>query len=69
MFDSVKKQLAALSCPDLRYGIVHPAKLLITVKGRRHTFDTASGAEEFVRGLKADTQEAGTREVTAPNID
>lgn len=64
VFDFVKKQLATLSCLDLRYGIVHPAKLLITVKGRRHTFDTTSGTEEFVRWLKADT-----REVTGPNID
>lgn len=36
VFDPVKKQLAAFSCPDLHYGIVHPAKLLITIRGRRH---------------------------------
>lgn len=69
VFDSVKKQLATLSCPDLRYGIVHPAKLLITIKGRRHTFDNPSRAEEFVRGLKADIQEDGTGEETTPNFD
>lgn len=52
VFDSVKKELASLSIPTLRYGIIHPAKLLVTVKGRRHIFDTAAGAKDFVRGLK-----------------
>lgn len=52
VFDPVKKKLASLSIPTLRYGIIHPAKLLVTVRGRRHIFDTAAGAEEFVHGLK-----------------
>lgn len=74
VFDPVKKQLAALSYPTLRYGVIHPATLLITIKGRRHTFDTASEAEKFVRGLmadteQADTEQADTSEVAEPNIE
>ena len=53
VFDSAKKELASLSIHDLRYGIIHPATLLVTIKGRRHTFDTASEAEAFVQELKS----------------
>lgn len=52
VFDQVKKHLASLSIPGLRYGIVHPAKLLITYQGRRHIFDTTAAAEKFVQGLQ-----------------
>ena len=54
VFDSAKKELASLSNRDLRYGIIHPATLLVTIKGRRHTFDTASEAEAFVQELKSE---------------
>lgn len=56
VFDLVRKKLASPSIPALRYGIIHAAKLLATVKGRWHIFDTASGAEALVREFKADTQ-------------
>lgn len=49
VYDLVKKNLASLSIPALRYGIIHPAKLLVTVKGRRHIFDSALGVEALVR--------------------
>lgn len=49
VFDSVKKELSSLSIPTLRYGKIHPTKLLVTVKGRRHIFDTA--AAEKVLGM------------------
>ncbi|CAL8258521.1 unnamed protein product [Arctogadus glacialis] len=45
----VKKDLAALSIPSLRYGVAHPATLLITYKGKRHTFDAVRTAEDFVK--------------------
>ena len=51
-FDPVKKDLAALSIPTLRYGVAHPATLLITFKGKRHTFDTVKAAEDFVKEIR-----------------
>ncbi|CAL8365917.1 unnamed protein product [Arctogadus glacialis] len=51
-FDQVKKDLAALSIPSLRYGVAHPATLLITHKGKRHTFDAVRTAEDFVKELR-----------------
>ena len=48
VFDSAKKELSSLSMRDLRYGIIHPATLLVMVIGRRHTFNTALEAEAFV---------------------
>ena len=46
-FDPVKKDLAALSIPTLRYGVAHPSTLLITYKGQHHTFDAVRTAEDF----------------------
>jgi len=63
VFDSVKKELASPSIPTLRYGIIHPAKLLVTVKGRRHIFDTAAGAT-VVHGLKDCTPGSAEKETT-----
>ncbi|CAL8348891.1 unnamed protein product [Boreogadus saida] len=51
-FDQVKKDLAALSIPSLRYGVAHPATLLITYKGKRHSFDAVRTAEDFVKELR-----------------
>ncbi|KAK7912682.1 hypothetical protein WMY93_012893 [Mugilogobius chulae] len=67
-FDAAKKILSSLSIQDLRYGIIHPATLLVTVKGRRHTFNTASAAEAFVRGLESEPQMAESSDVT-PDSD
>lgn len=64
IFDSVKKELASLSIPTLRYGIIHPAKLLVTVEGRRHIFDTAAAAKDFVHGLKDCTSGSAEKETT-----
>ncbi|KAK7916165.1 hypothetical protein WMY93_011926 [Mugilogobius chulae] len=68
LFDAAKKILSSLSIQDLRYGIIHPATLLVTVKGRRHTFNTASAAEAFVRGLESEPQMAESSDVT-PDSD
>lgn len=62
-FDAAKKLLTSLSIQDLRYGIIHPATLLVTVKGRRHTFNTASAAEAFVQGLESESQIAESTEI------
>lgn len=64
VFDAVKKELASLSIPTLRYGIIHPAKLLVTVKGKRHIFDTAAGAKDFVHRLKDCTPGSAEKETT-----
>ncbi|KAG7523862.1 hypothetical protein JOB18_008097 [Solea senegalensis] len=53
LFDSAKRELASLSISELRYGIIHPAKLLVTFKGKRHIFDVAPQAEAFVQQLKS----------------
>lgn len=58
VFDAAKKELASLSIRDLRYGIIHPATLLVTIRGRRHTFVTAPETQAFVRKLKAEGNEA-----------
>ena len=50
-FDPVKKDLAALSIPTLRYRVAHPATLLITYKGKRHTFYAVRTAEDFVKEM------------------
>lgn len=54
--DPVKKDLAALSIPTLRYGVAHPATLLITYKGKRHTFDVVRTAEDFVKEMRSQQQ-------------
>ena len=64
VFDSVKKELASLAIPSLRYDIIHPAELLVTVSGERHIYDTAQGAEALARALKGDSQATATGETT-----
>uniref|UniRef100_A0A3Q1C1U7 L1 transposable element RRM domain-containing protein n=1 Tax=Amphiprion ocellaris TaxID=80972 RepID=A0A3Q1C1U7_AMPOC len=54
VFDPVRKELASHSIRGLRYGIIYPATLLVTVRGRRHTFDTKSGAETFLYPTRTD---------------
>lgn len=58
-FDPLKKDLAFSSVASLRYGIVHPVQLLITYKGKRHTFEEVSTAERFVRELKSNYNNSG----------
>lgn len=67
VFDPVKKKLASLAYPTLRFGIIHPATLLITMKGRQHKFDKASKAEKFVQEL-IDTDQADTNVVAESNM-
>ena len=57
VFDGVKRELASLSISDLRYGIVHPAQLLITHNRKCHVFDTAAAAERFVQELRGNSRE------------
>ncbi|KAK7895564.1 hypothetical protein WMY93_020889 [Mugilogobius chulae] len=51
-FDTVKRLLSSLSIPDLRFGIIHPAKMLVTYQGKRHIFNNASEASTFAKQLK-----------------
>lgn len=57
LFDPIKKQLSTLHIQDLRFGIIYPAKMLITSQGSRRVFDTPSAASLFVQQLKANGQE------------
>lgn len=53
LFDPVKRQLAELRGRDLRFGLIYPAKLLVTFEGKRRIFDTPTEANVFVQRLKA----------------
>ena len=50
-FDSVKKTLASLNVPTLRYGVMYPAKLVVSLEGKRHLFEDAKKAEIYARQL------------------
>ncbi len=52
-FDAVKKDLRDLNILELRYGILHPATLCVTHKGKRHLFDNPPDAQRFLQDLKA----------------
>ncbi|KAI2647246.1 LINE-1 type transposase domain-containing protein 1 [Labeo rohita] len=51
-FDAVKKDLRDLNFPELCYGILHPATLCVTYKGKSHLFDNPSDAQRFLQDLK-----------------
>ncbi len=51
-FDAVKKDLLDLIIPELRFGILHPATLCVTYKGKRHLFDNPPDAQRFLQDLK-----------------
>ncbi len=51
-FDAVKKDLLDLIIPELRYGILHPATLCVTYKGKRHLYDNPPDAQRFLQDLK-----------------
>lgn len=51
-FDAVKKDLRDLNIPELRYGILHPATLCVTHKGKRHLFNSPPDAQRFLQDLK-----------------
>ena len=48
-FDGVKQQLRSL---NIRYGIMNPAKLRLTINGQTHEFDSPADAEKFVQGIQ-----------------
>lgn len=50
VFDLVKKQLAALTCPNLHYGVIHPATLLITMKENGTNLMTYRKQKSLSRG-------------------
>ncbi|CAM4650574.1 unnamed protein product [Leuciscus chuanchicus] len=49
-FDDIKQRLRSL---NLRYGIVYPAKLRVTVNGQTHEFEDPSDAEKFLQGIQS----------------
>lgn len=51
-FDAVKKDLLDLNIPELRYGILYPATLCVTHKGKRHLFNSPPDAQRFLQDLK-----------------
>lgn len=58
LFDPVKKnQLLTLRIPDLRFGFIYPARMLITFQGDRHIFVNPSEASSYVQQLKPNGQE------------
>lgn len=56
-FDTVKKDLRDLNIPELRYGILHPATLCVTYKGKRHLFNSPPDAQRFLQDLKDTVQQ------------
>lgn len=58
-FDMVKKGLRELNIPELRYGILHPATLCVTYKGKRHLFNSPPDAQRFLQDFKDKTQQDG----------
>lgn len=50
-FDEARRQLRSLG---LRYGIIPPARLIVTHKGRSHIFNNPSEAEDFIRRIKSE---------------
>uniref|UniRef100_M3ZUA0 HAT C-terminal dimerisation domain-containing protein n=1 Tax=Xiphophorus maculatus TaxID=8083 RepID=M3ZUA0_XIPMA len=70
IFDQVKKDLSSISLelPELRYGVVHPATLLVTYKKKRHAFDKAAEAESFVLQLQRE-RNLVTNQVEATILD
>ncbi|KAF4094561.1 hypothetical protein G5714_024723 [Onychostoma macrolepis] len=49
---TTRKDLRDLNIPELRYGILHPATLCVTYKGKRHLFDNPPDAQRFLQDLK-----------------
>lgn len=47
-FDGVKQQLRVL---NIRFGIIYPAKLRLTINGQVREFENPAEAEKFVQGL------------------
>lgn len=50
-FGEARRQLRSLG---LRYGIIHPARLIVTYKERSHIFNTANEAEDFIKKVQQD---------------
>lgn len=51
-FDAVRQQLRAMG---IRYGMIPPARLLVTHNGQSRIFNQPAEAENFVRNLRAES--------------
>ncbi|KAK9960080.1 hypothetical protein ABG768_010156 [Culter alburnus] len=54
---TTRKDLRDLNIPELRYGILHPATLCVTYKGKRHLFNSPPDAQRFLHDLKDTAQQ------------
>ena len=52
-FGEARRQLQALG---LRYGIIPPARLIVTYKDSSHIFSNANEAQDFIRKIQQDNQ-------------
>lgn len=52
-FGEARRQLQLLG---LRYGIIHPGRLIVTYKDRSHIFNNAKEAEVFIKKVQQDNQ-------------
>lgn len=52
-FGEARRQLRALG---LRYGMIPPARLIVTYKDRSHIFNSADEAEDFIKNIEQDNQ-------------
>lgn len=51
-FDEARRQLRSMG---LRYGIIPPARLLVTYQERSHIFNNRGEAEDFIRKIRSET--------------
>ncbi|KTF82562.1 hypothetical protein cypCar_00049988 [Cyprinus carpio] len=50
-FDGARRQLRLMG---LRYGIIPPARLLVTYKERSHIFNNCVEAEDFIKWIRSE---------------
>lgn len=58
-FEEARRQLRTLG---LRYGMIHPARLIVTYKERSHIFNSADEAERFIKKIQSDNHPDGDSE-------
>ncbi|RVE58376.1 hypothetical protein OJAV_G00209010 [Oryzias javanicus] len=53
-FEGARRQLRSLG---LRYGMIPPARLILTYKNHTHIFNKAEEAEEFIKKIRSENQQ------------
>ena len=54
-FDNVRQKLRNLG---IRYGMLLPARLLVTYKDKSHTFENPSAVENFIKQITREEEQA-----------